>query len=176
MTTPRPWAWFLGAAAALIGVSMAKKKASSKRKGEPIISSLDELQPAFRVQLERLLELMRADGYAPRVFETKRSDARVAELVAKGTGSVGSLHPLGLAADIIDEKLGWKASPDFWRALGENAAQLGLGRVQHTNPKTGKTELDLPHVQALPGRFDAQLRAMPTALRDAFLTARYAAA
>lgn len=162
--------------AAVVGEAMAAKKRKVLRAPkERIESSLDVLEPAFRARVEILLERMRQRGFRPKVFETYRTPERAAELEQRGTGKANSLHAFNLAVDIIDELRAFKAPPAFWDALHAEALALGLGRVKHQT-KTGALEWDLPHVQALPGRFDQQLRVMAPALRDGFLTARYQSA
>lgn len=158
-------------AAALVMIGGAMKK----RREQPIVSSLDELLPPFRAKLEQLLILMRGDGHDPMVHETYRAPARALELAERGTGKERSQHTLRAAADILDRARYWKAAPQFWDDLHRHALQLGLGRVKKRDVN-GNLVWDLPHVQALPGAYDAQMHALAPADREQFLLQRYAAA
>src|SRR3990167_7697681 len=80
------------------------------RPGGPVCADMERLLPSFRAQVDGLLADMRSAGHEPRVFETWRSPERVAFLVAKGTGSASSMHPYGIAVDIICAVKLWKAS------------------------------------------------------------------
>lgn len=155
-------AWMIGALGAGIAAVAAKRARAPKDK--QIQSSLDVLSPAFRERLVELLRRMMADGFDPLVYETYRTPERALELAERGTGAKLSQHSLGLAADVVDRRRYWKASPAFVASMHRHALELGLGRV----------EGDAWHVQALPPRFDAQLRAKVPAQRDAFLRAEYA--
>lgn len=151
------------ALAAIAVVTRGRAPTDPRATQSPVINSLDLLSYPFKQKVLELLELMRLDGFDAYVFETWRSPARALELEQRGTGIAKSQHTLGLAADIIDRKKYWKATPAFWAALNRHALKLGLGRV----------EGDPPHVQALPPSFDAQLRAMGPAAQAAFLAKRY---
>jgi len=138
-------------------------------------SSLEKLVPSFRVKVLELLQRMRGLGFRPVVFETYRSPSRAAELAAKGTGVALSQHTLGLAVDILDAEKMWDAPRVFWDALHRNALELGLGRIKRRDVN-GNLDWDLPHVQALPGAYDAKMRALLTAARrEEFLRERYLA-
>jgi hypothetical protein len=138
------------------------------------VRELDELLLPFRVRAVELLARMRADGFDPLVWETWRSVERAAELERKKRGKRLSMHCIGCALDIVERSKRWDAPPAFWRALDRHARELGLGRVRHLDAN-GNLVPDLPHVQALPGRWDATLRALETPeKRAAFLTRRYA--
>jgi hypothetical protein len=120
-----------------------------------VVSDLDMLVPAFRVRVEAVIADMQAQGFDAKVFETWRSPERVQLLLARGTGSARSFHPLGCAADIISDQYMWFAGKHatkaprglgarFWAALELAAESRGLTHG------AGKTRVDLPHVQALP--------------------------
>jgi hypothetical protein len=151
----------LGAAAIAIGARGLKRPRPQEA---GIVNDLGVLSPVFREKLELLLGRMAADGFDHLVWETYRSPERALELEQRGTGVRLSQHTLGLAADIIDRRRYWNASPAFVAALHRHALELGLGRVDG----------DAWHVQALPPKFDAKMRAMVPAQRDAFLRAEYA--
>lgn len=128
---------------------------------------LDKLAPAFRVKVESLLEKLRGDGFAPLVWETYRSPERAKELAGKGRGIALSMHTLGLAVDIVDAKLRWNASPEFWTALGRHAEALGLtwgGRFKR---------VDKPHVQAIPISLQNTVRSLSSQQIQALLQKRY---
>lgn len=73
-------------------------------------ADLSTLDPDFRADVETLLARLRSKGYAPKVWETKRSDARQAWLWASGRSREGSIvtwteesdHEDGDAVDVID--------------------------------------------------------------------------
>jgi hypothetical protein len=112
---------------------------------EAVCSDMGRLLPGFREQVEALVADMRGAGFDPRVYETWRSPERVAMLVAKGVGSKNSVHPYGIAADIIDAKLLWNAKAAFWTNLTTFAEARGL-----TSGARFSKLHDLPHVQGIP--------------------------
>lgn len=127
---------------------------SKERPGGAVMRDMGLLVPAFRVRVEAVLDGMRADGFAPMVWETLRSPERCEELHRRGTGKVMSVHRLGVAADIIDSKLRWSATPAFWRSLRRHADLQGL------TSGAAWARHDLPHVQALPAAWDRRLFGM----------------
>jgi hypothetical protein len=172
-------AWLFAALVMIGGAATmaAKKKAPKKAAGgkaSGVVSSLDELLPPFRAKVLELLELVRADGFDPVVFETWRGPARTAELAERGTGAAKSLHGYRVAADIISDEHHWTPPAAFWASLHKHALALKLGRVMHREAD-GVARIDLPHVQALPGQFDNTLRRLDDAARTAFLAQRYGA-
>lgn len=140
----------------------------------PLISELDALEPEFRVKVEAVLGRLWRRGFAPKLFETRRTKERQAWLYASGrtrpgskvTWTMRSKHLEGLAADIIDgrlgefdgrpglEPVGWgswprsteddKLAAEFFAALGEEAEEEGL--VWGGN--WSGTRKDLPHIEA----------------------------
>jgi hypothetical protein len=135
-----------------------------------VCDDLDRLLPSFRAQVEGLVADMRTAGHNPRVFETWRSPERVAFLVAKGTGSARSMHPHGIAVDIIDAVKLWRASSLFWRDLMRLAEARGL-----TSGARWRRH-DLPHVQAIPVTAQDAFRRLPAETHDAFTAAFHRAA
>lgn len=105
----------------------------------PIIRGVEELRAPVADALRRVLVRMRERGHDPRVFETARTHGRALWLERKGTGIERSTHRLGLAADIIDRKLLWKARPEFWADLADIGEQEGFVTLSH----------DKPHLQAI---------------------------
>jgi peptidoglycan L-alanyl-D-glutamate endopeptidase CwlK len=126
--------------------------------GAPLRKGIDRdphnLLPGFAVKVEALFQRLRARGYKPLLWEGLRTPARAAELERRGTGSARSIHCLGAAVDIVDEQRKWGASADFWQAIGQEAAALGLtwGGLWRKR--------DLPHVQAISVAEQAAFRLM----------------
>lgn len=126
--------------------------------GEPMRGTIDrnphKLISGFAAKVEQLFQRMRARGFDPLLWEGYRSPERAAELAARGVGVVQSMHCYGAAVDIVERTALWSASAAFWDALGQEAEALGLtwgGRF---------SRVDLPHVQLVPVREQAALRAM----------------
>lgn len=161
------------AAFGLVAIVGAEMKRAARKK--VIVSDLGELHELVRPKVTRLLELMRAEGFDPIVWETYRAPERAAELATTGKGKARSMHVHRLAADIIDRKLYWSAPPAFWESLHRNALAVGLYRVNKKDPKTGAVYIDPPHVQGLPGNYDAKVWAMQPAAREAFIREQLAA-
>jgi hypothetical protein len=135
----------------------------------PICRDLGELTPCFRQRVEVLLSRLAARGLSVQVWETYRSPARVKLLTARGTGSARSVHPYGVAVDIVErDKTPWHANqPGLWEAIGEEAERLGLvwgGRF--------RSRSDRPHVQALETRYDRAVARVPAEQRDAWVRER----
>ena len=140
---------------------------------QAICRDLDRLVPCFRARVDVLLERLEARGFSVQVWETYRSPARVRMLAAKGTGSARSVHPYGVAVDIVEnDKTPWTlAKPGLWEAISEEAAKLGLHRVHRRMPN-GKRVLDGPHVQALAPKYDLKVAKVPEFERDAWVRER----
>jgi peptidoglycan L-alanyl-D-glutamate endopeptidase CwlK len=128
--------------------------------GAPLKAGIDrqpkKLLPRFARKIETLFQRLRARGYQPMLWEGYRTPERAAELEQRGTGIRLSMHSLGAAVDVVDGSTGnpWKASPGFWRALGEEAEKLGLTWGGRWKSK------DMPHVQAIPVSQQTVFRAM----------------
>lgn len=148
--------WMLWAAG---GVALLAFAGNNYSFGGDSASKLDrdpkKLLPDFASKLELLFQRMRARGFDPVLWEGYRSPARAAALAKKGTGIADSLHSYGAAADIVDRKLLWDATPAFWSALGQEAQKLGL--------TWGGTFGDKPHVQAVSLQQQDAFRAMARA-------------
>lgn len=117
-------------------------------------NSLELLHPLFMPRVVDMLAEVRAAGFDPKVHETLRSFERAAELKLRGTGVEKSMHCYGLAVDVIDRSKKWNATPLFWATLGKAAKRQGL--------VWGGPWGDKPHVQAVPVRLQAQIRAAKT--------------
>lgn len=139
-------------------------RGAKDRPGGPIVRDLNELLPAFRLQVQALLRDMVLMGHDPIVWETWRSPERVAMLVQRGTGSRQSMHPLRIAVDIIERNAKWNAPRKFWMDLVDLAEVRGLTSGAHL------ARHDLPHVQAVPFNRQVMFMATAAAERDSFTT------
>lgn len=113
-------------------------------------SSLKVLNPIFAARIRTLMARLERRGFAPMIWETGRTPERAEELAERGTGIVGSMHIYGLAVDIVNADSLWGAPAPFWAALEEEAIDLGL--------TSGAAFGDRDHVQALPTKFDDDVR------------------
>jgi hypothetical protein len=142
----------------------------------PVESSLQALAPRFREALGRVCADLTAWGYAPRVFETLRTDARQRFLfdfgrsyddgrgvVTQSATAVDTWHGYGLAADIICARRLWDAPEDFWQVLGCSARRHGLvwGGDWNSNWSSADERfVDRPHIQwGAPARRSPSARA-----------------
>jgi hypothetical protein len=147
-------------------------KAPSRRKPN-VDNDLGRLAPSFRRKVERLLELMRNDGWHPLVWETYRTPERAADLATDKLKGA-SMHSLGLAVDIVDEQLLWGASEEFKQALGRHAKALGLYWGGDFLNNDGSKGRDQWHVQAIPIGQQNRYRALTTlAARESLLQRRW---
>lgn len=142
------------------------------------VSDIALLVPAFRERLEMALRAQKGQGYAPVLWETRRSRERAAEMVAHGKSKARgglSMHCYDIAADVICGAHQWscrKHRCKFFEAWGANAedAALTWGGNWDRDAMAGEDgENDLPHVQAVPLRFQDRVRAMPAEHLDAFV-------
>lgn len=93
------------------------------------------LDTHFHAALDRLMGLMRSNGYDPVIFEGLRTEERQKWLYGVGrthsknrkpvTWTLKSKHLKGMAADVISKKRLWNW-PAFYVALKKNAAACGL--------------------------------------------------
>lgn len=123
-------------------------------------SDPEQLLPSFRRRVVALLARLRAAELHPVLFETFRTPERAAQLARRGTGIVGSMHCYGVAADIICELHLWACHEHgckFFDALLEQGQRLGLTCGGEWARR------DLPHVQGIPLRQQAAIRAANTA-------------
>lgn len=156
-----------------------------------VCNDLDALVPSFRARVETLLERMRAKGWRPIVFETRRTKERAAELFKRGTGSLDSMHCYDVAVDIVDADLNnvprktkegyWDAPAEFWADLEDFAHDLGLHRLYKRGViRDADDEIaqswDKPHVQACSVADQTKTRALDREARDIFVSARMDAA
>jgi hypothetical protein len=139
----------------------------------PPLKDIALLLPAFQPKVLRLLERMHARGFDPVVHETYRSAERAIALQKAGKTRNGkdSMHCYRAAVDVISKAHGWE-SPQFFKALGQEAIALGLtwGGDWDANPKTEQSFDDRPHVQAIPlGKQNAFRLLKTDEERNAFL-------
>lgn len=136
------------------------------------------LQPAFRLKVEKLLVLMKGQGFRPLLWETIRSLERSRMLQARGVSKARggySMHCYGVAADIICLDHMWQCRRHhckFFETLGKNAEDLGLvwGGNWDRDQRAGEEgENDLPHVQLIPLRLQDRIRGMTPAQVAAFV-------
>lgn len=128
----------------------------------PLDRSTDQLAPAFRAALFKVVALLRDDGHDPTIIETLRTQERQSflygfgRLYDDGRGIVTnsqdadeSWHFYGLAADIVSRVHLWSAPPAFWAALGKHARAHGLtwGGDWNGNGVRDERFIDVPHVQ-----------------------------
>lgn len=122
------------------------------------------LLPPFRPYVEELLRRMKRRGLRPLVWETLRSEERAAWLFEKGksrnNGRI-SMHCLGAAVDIVCRDHLWN-HPEFFVALGEEAAKMGLtwGGDWDSDPETKNKFNDRPHVQCIRKKDQNKFRAL----------------
>lgn len=129
---------------------------------------LSALLPTFRSKVEQLLWNMRARGFQPVVVDALRTPAEAQANEDRGTGKADSLHIYGAAVDIVDAQRG-RNHPEFFAALGQEAAELGLTWGGNW------TTRDIAHVQAVPVSVESQLRALKTVVERDLLVQRFAA-
>ncbi len=129
------------------------------------------LLPTFRTAVEGVLRRVRAAAHTPCLFDTLRSAAEAARNAAKGTGSKGSMHCYGAAADVICDVHGWdchKHKCEFYRVLADAVAAEKLVHGKFF------TRVDEPHMQGVRVAHQAEMRALGTspeaaAARDALV-------
>ncbi len=103
-------------------------------------AKLDDLEPYVADRVRQVIDAMRARGFDPVVFETRRSLERQRWLYGVGrthslrrkpiTWTMFSRHLAGKAADIISRSRGWDW-PEFYDALAEEAGDAGLHGIPH---------------------------------------------
>ena len=142
----------------------------------PVESSVHTLAPRFREAVGRVCADLTAWGYAPRVFETLRTDARQRFLfgfgrtyddgrgvVTQSATAIDTWHGYGLAVDIICARRLWNAPRDFWEVLGCSARRHGLVWGGDWNGDWSSTDerfVDRPHIQwGAPARRSPSARA-----------------
>jgi hypothetical protein len=140
----------------------------------------DLLLDGFRERVLEVMALMRERGHEPRLFETRRTKERAAELHARGTGSANSMHCYDVAADIICARQLWNASARFWADLEDIAESIGLVRlykrgIKHDGTDANAESWDKPHVQACAVSEQNELRAMTRDERSAWCRQRFGA-
>lgn len=153
MRTKRRVLLIRAAAVATIAVlvyAWRNRPVRTQRTHPDLESSLKVLNPIFAAKIRTLMARMERRGFDPMIWETGRTQERAVELAERGTGIVGSMHIYGLAVDIVSADELWGASAPFWAALQGEAINLGL--------TSGAAFGDRDHIQALPTKFDADVR------------------
>lgn len=95
---------------------------------------LARIDVRIRAKVAAILSDLRGHGLEPMIAQSWRSVAVQKQLKAQGRSTVSwSFHnatkggkPAALAADIVDRRLGWSASQDFWQKLGSSARAHNL--------------------------------------------------
>lgn len=134
--------------------SASPSRAPTARVHVPSTRDLGLLAPGIAQQARTVLELMRADGHDPIVFETLRTRERVWYLFGKGRTAAqcrvasvpetyawpdcpdgivtkanrleDTVHAYGLAFDVISASRRWGAPAAFWSSLERACQQVGL--------------------------------------------------
>jgi len=114
-------------------------------------AQLSTLEPEFRTTVSTIMSELQALGWKPRVASGRRSIKTQIGKFQKGYSVIfgTGAHYLGLAADIIDKRYGWKVKGNhkFFQDLGKIAQKHGLtwgGKWKSSYPPHG----DVAHVQA----------------------------
>lgn len=118
------------------------------------LARLELLTPEAHWRVERVIQRMRARGFDVYVGRTLGTAADVAAAVAAGRASTGMTHDwhmLGRAADLRQRKATGgpnfdqsSASEPFWRALYEEATEVGLRSLAY-NPDGSKLLIHAAH-------------------------------
>ncbi|MBT1074309.1 peptidoglycan-binding protein [Geobacter grbiciae] len=99
---------------------------------------LQSMHPELRQKVAAVLQALAGRGFQPKIFYGWRSVAVQMQLYYQGNSKVKfSFHnaqypdgtPNAYAADIVDSRFGWAPEAEqtgFWKALGEEAKELGL--------------------------------------------------
>ena len=114
-------------------------------------AQLSSLEPEFQSKVSAVMSELKQLGWKPRVASGRRSiKSQIGKFqkgysVIFGTGA----HYLGLAADVIDSRYGWKVKGNhkFFQDLGRIAQKNGLtwgGKWKNVYPPYG----DVAHIQA----------------------------
>lgn len=112
---------------------------------------LESLDPAFRVKVAAMLEVLRAEGWEPVIISGRRTLKQQRRIVRAGNSrTMKSLHLCGRAVDVADARYGWRGEArqldfPFWEALGRAARAQGL--IWGGDWKRP----DIPHVQSHKG-------------------------
>lgn len=111
---------------------------------------LSQLHPTLRRKVLAVLSDLKGHGFPAKIASGWRSLAEQKVLYDHGRSKVlfsfhnatrGDGTPCSLAADIVDERLGWNAVYRFWELLGRSAAAHELYKA---------AAWDRAHVQLLP--------------------------
>lgn len=88
----------------------------------------------FREKISAVLNALAANGFDPKIFETKRTLAQQIEKVRKGYSKTLNSYHLrrgsdggGKAADVASRAMGWNVRKRWWLILGAACQSYGLG-------------------------------------------------
>ena len=101
-------------------------------KGPPRLTSLDELHPAFRHDVDLLLSAIEDERLPFVVFETRRTVARQNYLHSIGASKAKGLsgaHPHGLAVDFVLDEKNPRWAENHERPIGSPTAGSGRSSV-----------------------------------------------
>ena len=109
------------------------------------------LEPKFQAKVSAVMSELKQLGWQPRVASGRRSIKQQIGKFQKGYSVIfgAGAHYLGLAADIVDKRYGWKVKGNhkFFKDLGRIAHKNGLtwgGKWKSLYPPHG----DVAHIQA----------------------------
>lgn len=119
----------------------------------------EQLHPAMREAVSRVVAQLRSEGHPYRVFEAFRTPERQARLYAQGRTAAGpkvtrarpwrSYHQFGLAADLvlhIDGKWSWETAGPLrrhWERMHEVGREAGLEPLSWELPHLQMSGLDI---------------------------------
>lgn len=138
-------------------------------------SETGKLVLAFWERFKPVLDDLRKEGFAPVVHETLRSKERAQALVKAGKSLAKgglSMHCYGIAIDCVCALHKWSCHDhgcQFFERYGVLAEKRGL-----TWGGRWTTLRDLPHVQAVPVRLQALVRATDQQHMDTLVRAVFA--
>lgn len=121
--------------------------------------SIDGLLPAFRTEVQAVLDEVTADGYEPVLFDALRTKAEAVRNATKGTGIKDSIHCYGAAADVICGKHGWSCAQHGCGFYGALAARV---RARKLVCGADFSKVDQPHFQGISIKQQAAMRALGT--------------
>lgn len=108
------------------------------------------LVPALQPVIAQLLSNLQAKGFKTVLFDTLRTPEQAAKNAAKGTGSKGSMHMYGCAADILCGEHGWDcAKPHFSPACGFYGALVAEAEALKLVAGARWSHPDTDHVQGV---------------------------
>lgn len=144
----------LGACSAQAWLPVVRQPGSRYRSDD-----IEQLLPTWREKVRELMLRLGELGFKPVLFDGLRTLEEAKRNAAKGVGIVKSIHCYGAAADLICDQHGWScqaARCRFYDVLGREAEALGMVWGARFS------RADMPHVQGIPVRWQAEMRALGT--------------